>query len=348
MSKSFAPIGLDVGGRNVKAVQLNRSSAGWRIEAAASMPRAEPGCDITRQEVRRVCEMLDKGSFRGRHIVLTAPSEKLLTGIMGLPPRTSGAPIEEIARLELSRMHNCAPEAFEMACWDLPAPARAGEATYVMAAGCPHAEANALLEVFEAEGLEVQGLEVHASAAARACGPLLEGISGIAAILDLGWYLERLVLLCQGVVVYERKRAKGGMETLVKSLAADLDLSAEDVERLLTDRGLEPPQAGEGSPPEAGEKIRAAAAAHFDAMIEEMRMPLTYVSNQYPDAPTESLLLIGGGAKIPGLAGYLDSRLDFDVREVRLTDLAQCGRKLGQGDGPALAVAVGLGEFQEK
>jgi len=348
MSKSFAPIGLDVGGRNVKAVQLSRSLVGWRIEAAASIPRAEPGCDITRQEVRRVCEVLDKGPFRGRHIVLAAPSEKLLTGIMGLPPRTSGAPIEQIARLELSRMHNCAPEAFEMACWDLPAPDRAGEATYVMAAACPHAEANALLDVFEAEGLEVQGLEVHASAAARACRPLLEDISGIAAILDLGWSLERLVLLYQGVVVYERKRAKGGIEPLVTTLAADLKLGPEHAERLLMGGGLGPPQSRQGPPEEAAAKVRQAAAHHFDRMIEEMRMPLSYVSNQYPDAPMRRLLLIGGGAEIPALADYVEAKLGFEVRKVVLTDLAKCPQKLAGVQGAALAVAVGLGQFDQR
>ncbi len=345
VGKSAGLIGVDVGGRHVKVAQFNRSSAGWRLEAAASIPRTETGSDIKRPEVRRLCEVLARGPFKGRGIVLATPSDKLMTTIMRLPPRGSGAPIEEIARSELARMHGCDPDTFEMACWDLPAPARAGESTYVMAAACAHDEANALLDVFEAEGLDVQGLEIHASAVARACAPALEGVPGISAILDLGWSLERLVLLYQGVVVYERKRPRGGLHALVASLKDRLKLGAERVERLLTAGGLVSPQAGEGDDPEVAEVVSAAAAAHFDTMVEEMRMPVSYVSNQYPDASVERLLLIGGGAKIAGLAEYLGSRLEFDVRNVRLADLTDCWQELEELHGPALTVAVGLGQF---
>ena len=345
MAKSAGLIGVDVGGRHVKAVQFNRSSAGWRIEAAASMPRTEIGSEITRPEVHRLCEVLAKGPFKGRSIVLAAPSDKLMTTIMRLPPRASGAPVEQLARSELARMHGCDPETFEMACWDLPDPARAGESTYVMAAACAHDEANALLDVFEAEGLDVQVLEIHASAVARACAPVLEDVSGIAAVLDLGWSLERLVLLYQGVVVYERKRPKGGLHALVSTLKDRLKLGAERVERLLMAGGLLSPEADEGRDKEVAETVRAVAAAHFDTMVEEMRMPVSYVCNQYPDAGTERLLLVGGGAKIAGLAEYLGSRLEFDVRNVRLADLTDCWQELDQTHGPSLTVAVGLGQF---
>src|SRR5687768_13237888 len=34
-----SPIGIDVGGRAVKAVQLERGRGGWRVAAAAAVPR---------------------------------------------------------------------------------------------------------------------------------------------------------------------------------------------------------------------------------------------------------------------------------------------------------------------
>jgi Tfp pilus assembly PilM family ATPase len=160
--------------------------------------------------------------------------------------------------------------------------------------------------------------------------------------------MERLVLLYQGVVVYERKRAKGGLHAIVASLADHLQLKAQSVERLLMAGSLVSPQAGQGDDSEAAETVRAAATDHFDTMIEEMRMPVSYVSNQYPDAAMDRMLLIGGGAKIPGLAEYLDSRLEFEVRSVRLTDLTACSQELEEAHGPALTVAVGLGQFGQR
>lgn len=343
--RSRAPIGVDMGGRHVKAAQFNRSSASWRVRAAGTAARTELKTVIDREEVRLLCDLLAANGFRGRSIVLAVPSDKLLTGIMELPPRNSGAPIDHLAKLELSRMHNCDPASFEVACWELPRPARAANTTFVMATGCMHDDANALLDVFEAEGLRVEGLESHAWAVARACRTLLEGVTGIGGILDLGWTSARLVLLYGGAVVYERRLARGALEPLVASLGDDLEVGPEAGERLLRTRGLQRSQSAGEPGPQLG-KLRAGVAAYFTAMMEEMRIPLSYLANQYPDAALERLLLVGGGAQIPGLKDHLTSGLQWQTEVALPTKLAGCPTSFDEEFGPALAVAMGLGQFE--
>ena len=358
MRASHAPIGVDVGSRHIKAAQLARASGGWRIEAAASVQRrpCDPGAPgIQREDVRQLHDALVARSFRGRRVVLAVPADKLMTGIMELPPRDSGAPIEQIARSELARMHRSDPQSFEIACWDLPSPARAGEATYVMAAACTHNDANALLDLFENEGLSVGGLEIHASAVARACRPLLDDISGIVAILDIGWNLARLALLYQDAVVYERKLGKGGIGPLVSGIAEQCRLDAPVAERFVIESGLEtgstetPASAlsSRNITPQAVQAARDAVIDYFNGMVDEMRIPLSYMANQYPDAAMERLIMVGGGARIPGLSDRLADELDVHILIAGPADLAECADDLDKEYGPALTVAIGLGTFTD-
>jgi len=186
-----------------------------------------------------------------------------------------------------------------------------------MAVACAHADADSLLDLVEAAGLNVQAVETHATAVARACGRMLEDLSGTGAILDVGWASSQLVLMYQGIVVYQRNLVKCGVETLAKALA---DNSREDgvpVEGLLTDEASSRTwQPGKTAPTR---KI----SAYLEAMATELRIPLSYLANQYPDATVKRLLLIGGGARIQGLGAFLNRSLALDVRIVKASGLGR-------------------------
>ena len=343
---SSLPIGVDIGGRHIKAVQLRGAPGRWCVTAAGSIPRDNPGGPVESADIVQLRDLFAKGLFKGRRVVLAVPFSQLLTGIMELPPRSSGAPIEQLARGELSRMHRREPNSFEIACWDLPAPARAGGATYVMAAGFSHEKADELVDIVEAEHLDVYALDIHASAVSRACSPLLQGVTGIAAILDLGWDQADLVLIYQGVVVYERKLVKCGIGSVVDSLGRELKLHHKKSELLVRQVGLSPECAD--ITPASVRVVNLAVNAYCEALVEEMRIPLSYLANQYPDALPETLLLVGGGARIPGLEGQLNSVLDFYVRTVRSGDIVKCSPDIEQQFGPSLTAATGLGQFSER
>jgi hypothetical protein len=40
--------------------------------------------------------------------------------VLEMPPKSSTAPIEQLARMELARTQKCAPDSFEMGFWELP------------------------------------------------------------------------------------------------------------------------------------------------------------------------------------------------------------------------------------
>ena len=341
-----SPIGVDLGKRHVKVSQLRRSGDGWRVSAAAALPRQSPDGDIDRSEVRQLRGVLERQGFAGKRIVLAVPTEKLMTGILDVPPRASGAPIDQIARAELARIHKCKPDSLEMACWDLPAPSHGKEVNRVMAAGCTHANANEFADCFESEGFDVRALDIHACAVVRACAPVLSG--GITCLLDMGWSASRLVLLFQEAVVYERTLAETGIHPLFEAIGKKLGLGPETIDSVLGEVGIQPGADGEEANWESFRAVRGMILTHLASILDEVRLSISYAACCLQNDAIERLILVGGGAAIPGIREYISSALEIEVRTVAPTDIADCpGPLQHMCSDPALTASVGLAQFAE-
>lgn len=368
--KSRSAIGLDLGARHVTAVQLERaggggsaggSPTGWRVAAAARVSRSRPAQPLDAVEAARVCDTIDRLGFAGADVILAAPSEKLLAGVLELPPRTAQIPLEQIARMELARTNKCAPESFEMGCWELPAPARAGKATHVMAIGYPHSDATELLDLVEHAGLNVVAVDARCCALARACAGLAADSPGLTAILDLGWSSASLMLLHGGVVVSERALGESGTAALYDAFSSRLRLDAEMTDYLLGEVGLREsspaaapaaPQTGAAAGPEAvpalPDDARAALSAYADGLVRELLVSFSYAARQYADATVARLLMAGAGAAIPGLCEFFTKELGLEAIAVAPKDVAECPPPLLEAcSSPELTAAIGLALFPE-
>ena len=342
---SRTPIGLDIGGRQIKAVQLGRTSRGWQVKAATVLPRRGSGTGVDAQEIRELRGILARQGFSGTKAVLAVPPEKLLRGIVEIGAVESGAPIDQVARMEFARVHNCDPQSFEMVYWMLPpSPARKGR-SQLLAAACAHQDADALLDVVEGAGLDVEVLDLHSSALTRACGPLLSATGRIVAVLDVAWHSCQLLLIHQGVVVYERSLVESGIRRAGEALSKRLSLDGPALDVLLTEVGLDGGKTDAEDAAVLG-VVRELLSKQFDEVVEELRAPFSYAVQQYPDSYVDQLLLVGGGAAIPGLDAYLRSALGIDVRMVSPADLAECPPSLlARCSTGALIGALGLAQF---
>lgn len=342
-----SPIGIDVGTRYVKAVQLSGGHGSWRIEAAVSIPCREQNAPLDGAAIRRVCDVLDRQGFVGRDVVLAAPRDKVLSGVLELPPRSSGAPLEQLARMELARTYKCEPNSFEISSWDVPAPVRSNDSTHLMAVACAHEEADTLLDIFEAEQFNCVGMDVQAWALARACAPLAGDPENITGMVDIGWTSASQVALHQGLVVYVRHLAEAGVAPLDRALARYLEADEQVTKYVMHEIGLNTELEEEQAGLEQLADARGILSVHFDAMLNELRASLSYATHCYPDASVQRLLLVGGGASIPRLAEAVGSELGAETRTVAPRDLVECAPALLERCGePALVGALGLAQYE--
>jgi len=337
-------IGVDFEGRSVKVAQASRSGSHWQVSAALVLPRAIQGPVIDRSDAEQLAGALSRQGFRGKRLVVGVPDGTVVAGILDLPPRGSGAPLEQIARTELANMHGYDPHAAETVCWDLPSSARPKAQTQAMAVACKHADAEAILSAFQGTGLSVAALDSRFHAIARACRPLLSA-SGITAILDLEWAQAVLVLLHQGTAIYRRTLPEAAVKQLSQALVQKLGLEPQAAEYLVAEAGLSP-QADED--PSYCATVLPILRKHIDSLAAAVKPPFAYVETQYPGAEVDRVLLVGEGAGVPGLAGVLQSGLHVNVQLATPAGVARCPAALGvKSRDPSLTAALGLAQYKD-
>jgi type IV pilus assembly protein PilM len=340
---SRSPIGLDVGARPVKAIQLSRSGSDWKISAATLFPRALPDAAISSSEVRRMIDVLYRHNFFGRDVVISAPPLRLLDGTLELPKAADPSGLDQIARLEFARLQKCEPNALEMGYWSLPAGPRTHQAHRVMAVGCLHRDVEPLLENFESEGLRVVAMDVEACALTRACASRIDSERGLVGLLDFGWNCCRLAVIYQGTVVFARVLNDSGLASLFKSVEKHLDIDTSMADHVLKERGLTQPAPGSE---DLLADARGGIRSHFGAMAQELNISFSYATQQYPDAALQRVLVTGGGARIAGVSERLTTILGVETTAVAPTDLtATSGALVELCASPALTLALGLARF---
>lgn len=345
MKPERSPVGIDIGSRCVKAVQLERSKSGWRIAAAAAFAHAGDDVPSPDAVANRIAEVMGRQGFTGRSIVLAVPAAQLILNTLELPPRASGAPLEEIARAELARAAKVGPDALEARLWDLPDPARAANATHCMAAAVRHADADALLDVLERHALRVRALDIQAWALCRACLPLTRESAGLSCILDLGWTSAMLTLVQRQTVLYQRTLGESGLLTLRTAIASRFDVMPEVAGHLLEASMADDPERRPSRHANLNQDLSAVLASHLDAMVEELRVSLTYASHRYPAAPVLQLLLTGGGAGLADLPEKIERATGIPARRVNPSELMECNPAVqARCQRPLLMTAMGLAQ----
>lgn len=159
-------VGVDIGARTLRAVALRQLGGSYELIAAAESVRAPNHPVPTQLDVERLAQAIERQGYVVRDVVLGAPSDRLAGAIIELPPRSSGAPIETLAKAELSKTVQGELEAFV---WDLP-PSRRARASEYLAIGLPHATAHELMAPFTKAGLDVVAIEPESSALQRITG----------------------------------------------------------------------------------------------------------------------------------------------------------------------------------
>jgi len=348
MGPSQTVIGVDVGRHTIKAAQLLCRRGRPRLFALSVLPRLNAGQGLHGADLLTLQKVLKRQGYHGHRIVIAAPEENLLRAALELPSKVSGAPMEQIVRMELSRLHDVPPNSFEMVHWELRTPDGAKPMTQTLAYGCPHEAANAHLDLFENAGFDVVGMDLRSAAAMRACEPLLSPPPAITAIADLGWHSASVLFACGPLLIYERSLERTSLAELGSKLTEVFGIPQESAHEVFCTIGLAGEEVVETMDRATVHAIRKHLIDHVDRLLEGLRIPLSYANHQFPGAAVKRMLLIGGGAGIPRLAPYIQERFGIEVRAVGPGDLVESPPELlAKARHPALTVAVGLAQFQE-
>lgn len=338
------PIGLDVSSRHIAAAQLSSSGD---LLAAVRFERQSKQTTVSIDEVHRIRDVLDRHGFMGNKIVVGIPDQNLLWSTASLPPRTSGAPIESLAHIELARNASLEPDAVESHCWELPPSARFAKQTQVISAGCSHAVATTFLDPFDQAGLQTIGLEPRPCVAATVCQSLAKSDDGIVALIEIGESSSSPQLLISGVPIYSRSTPEIGLDSLWLDIEHRLGLERESCEILI--ECLSDPLAFDIDVGTAMADIARLISKYLDTLSSEIRTALDYALYCFPERSTDRVILYGEGALLPGVKEHVGQQIGLTPLIATPKQLTRCPDFLAiAADDPGLVVALGLARLGDE
>jgi Tfp pilus assembly PilM family ATPase len=368
LARSLSPIGLDVGSRWIKAVQLRRARSGFELAAALRLRRegagGAGGASLDAAESARVVGVLGRHGFIGRRVSLALPGRGLVRQVMDLPPRESGAPLDQIARAEMARAAKCTPEQMEATWWELPRGARGGETLQAMGVACAHSVADEVINAVESAGLSVIALDASIAATARACRGLLDGRQptgvgqpvALAMIVDLGWRGATIGVFAgnnAGVLSYERVLEDAGLcrafDELISNIGLEPEVALYVIERLGIAGAQPAPTQGEAGPRTDGpEKTELLAESqeiirtHMRSVVEEVRASLAYATRRFGAGAPVGALFCGGAVSVPGAQDLIRQSIGEGMHIVAPVECVSITTPTELAEDPGLIGAIGL------
>lgn len=314
-SSRSTPIGLDIGTRAIKAVQVDGSTTRWAV-----IPRLTESDAIAPVDWQKLKRILHRRGFEGNAVVIAAPAGRLQTEMLQLPPRSSGAPVDKLAAAELSRMAKIEAGTFELACWEIPTTSRGG-APSSLAMALRHSDANTITKSTDSAELTLNAIDTPACAVSRALSQELTPDS-VTAVLDVGWSSTNITVLHGSTVIGFRHIADNGLALLHRTIMADYSLGTEEAERVMLEVGVSNSATNSEStitiPANIATRIRDMIVGQMYGLVSELDASLSFASHQYPNCSKRQLLLIGGGAMLDGSAKFWATRVNCEVRVPRM------------------------------
>lgn len=303
-------IGVDITKRGIHLAQpINPSdpTSPVRTAFAPRAPDATPDHDA-----ELVAGLLDRRDFVSRRVVIAAPGESAISAVLDLPPRSSAAPVDQLAAIELARTHKLDPKTLSIATWQLPIPTRAGEPAKHMAVALPSAAGERLVAAFEAQGLFVESIDARALAMARALTPRPDDEGCIIPILCADWHRATLTAVFQGEVFYERALETArfrALDAAVKSTAIDSPAIIDEMLAGTRSDGsaLEPTLA------QLASSLTPLVISHAAELVDQLRLSLAYVAQLMPQAGLSRIELMGELACVPTLGQSIADALQLEV-----------------------------------
>jgi general secretion pathway protein L len=323
-------LGLDLGSHSLKAVEL---SQGLRnVEAVRFHAELrEPDVPLAEQVTR----MLSIHSFSRDAVVAGLRGDRVSVRRLDFP----FAEKRRIAQAVPFELEDQVPFELDQMVIDWELAQREGNQSHVVSVLAPRAEVSALIETLHEARCDARIIEAEGLALANLAAAFV--LPGTRLLVDIGHTKTTLCALRDGVAASARSVGIAG-RAFTEAIAQERSLSLDQAERWKHERGVAEP--GIGSP-------YPRVAAVIDRLANEILRFAQSLEAQLPNG-IGAVVLLGGGAQLSGLDGWLADRLHLPTERLGFPR-ADAGLDLVSNDGaplllaPAIALALrGSGRAQ--
>lgn len=303
----MAILGLDIGTKTIKAVQLEKQGDRFLLVAAGitSTPQGTPlGSEQdTAAKAEAVKKLINDAKITARETNLSLPETHVFTRLIELPALTD----EEVGSAISWQAESYIPIPLEEASIDYQIIGRRGQQNTVQASvqvllvAAPRNLVDNYVRIAGLAGLAVGSVETEMMAISRSVSPT----NATVIIMDLGGSSTNLALVKSGQLVMTRSIATGG-EALTRAVAKNLGVSPQQAEEYKKAYGLSKKQL-EG-------KVRASLESPLKIIADEIKKAIQYYKSELKmDDPVAEVILTGGSTGIPEITSFLAENLGIEI-----------------------------------
>lgn len=334
-------LGIDIGSRSIKLVELTTDKREPTLLAAGSAPTPPKALSSTlsadSQAVSAALRQLLKGiGARSRNAYIALPESQVFTRVIEMPSLSQ----RELTSALQWEAEQYIPLPLDQVNMDFSILRDAKETgtnkMEVLLVACPKALLDKYTYYLDEADINVVGVETEIIAVSRILARATTNIPA-SMVISLGAQTTDVAILRHGVLAFTRSISAGG-DALSRAVAQGLSLEVAQAEEYKKTYGLEADKL-EG-------KIVAAAKPVMDTIVSELRRALAFYQEKYKNERVEVVLLSGGSSRIPGMVVYIAENIGSGV-EVQLANpwigIKKDARfAVLDTEGPTFTIAVGL------
>lgn len=340
------PIGVELSPRSVRLAQLRFDGSRAALHALAEFRRIDENSPLP-AEAARIAGVLRRAGFVGVRLAVCLSPDQILAAEMELPPIASGAPVGQLAAVELGRAYKQDPASLEVAVWEIPVAARQSGAATCMATACTHDTSNAIIAAFDQVGLDVRRVEPREIALGRACLPRLAANNAITLIISLRHRGSRLLAVQSHTIILDRALEPGDLHRVYHDAADASGLETTDAPELLAAVLGDDPRFD--LPDHARRAIRASLDRFGSGLIEEINTACGYVARRFGGRDVARMVVTSDGPEAPSIADLLGAVTSLDTAACTVADVAEVPATLRTlADRGGFLAAVGAGYARRK
>lgn len=337
-----AQLGLDIGSRSVKAVELVQSGQGWRLNTAGVVGFTQPVQLSTDQGMSQVADVIKKLitdiKVSAKETIIAIPESQAFTRLIKLPPLTD----QEVASAIKWEAEQYIPipvseAVVQHAIVGRQQPGQQGKGGVdVLLVAAPKKLVENYLSVVQAAGLKGVAVETDMLALSRSVAPA----QGVALIVDFGATSTDIGIVHNSQLFFSRSIPTAG-EAFTRAVGQSLGVDATRAEEYKRAYGLSQDQL-EG-------KIRTAINPVFKIVADEMKKAMHYYQTELQGTAPSIAVLTGGTTGLPDVVTELTNILGIEVTigdpfQTISVDPAKLKSLVGYG--PLYAIAVGVAKWQ--
>jgi len=296
-------LGVDIGGKDIKVVQLRKVGRKYEVVQAARVPLRNG--NGTENVATALGHFLLETDTYAPSAVCSLPANACSVKFAEVPH----AKPTDLVRMVRFEAESQMPLPLDELVWDFVAEGEKTDSSrHIVIAGARRSLIEETLRVMDAAHAHTVGITVSSLAAAKAAA-CARVDDGSALVVDIGSEWTDM-LLVDGGSVYATHSARLGGDELTEAFARDFKLDVEEAERLKR-------QVGIGLDVRAANEESASKASSVESWVESIgqeiyRFGVSLTING-PGRRPERVILLGGSAGLPGIAGALARHVGLPV-----------------------------------